>query len=191
MQLLMGWKSSTTLNCVLWWRDRPSLSYAAQRQRTGAPSPSRHHSKLDPKPRGHEGRHPEPNPRSPRASGDSGDISCTKVAARFVAPLGDQHHSRLLSQVVKLDQQLDNIRQQSSLLPTMQSSTYSSQYGTAQSRPQGGSSFSSLVAQANSLSNVDHDPELPQIRFGIDEIERMSEVAASRGKRSKALQGEG
>lgn len=72
----------------------------------------------------------------------------------------------------------------------MQSSTYSSQYG-APSRPPATTTLSSLLAKANSLNNVDHDPELPQIRFGIDEIERMSEAAAGKGKRSKALNGEG
>ncbi len=52
-------------------------------------------------------------------------------------------------------------------------------------------SLSNLLAQANNLNNQDHDPELPQIRFGIDEIERMSEVVAGRGKRIKAGRAEG
>lgn len=47
------------------------------------------------------------------------------------------------------------------------------------------STLSSLLAKANALNEADHDPELPQIRFGMDEIERMSEVVAGRGKRAK------
>lgn len=61
-------------------------------------------------------------------------------------------------------------------------------YGTAYNnstsgRPPASSTLSSLLAKANSLNAVDHDPELPQIRLGIDELERMSEVAAGRGRR--------
>ncbi|KAL1407707.1 nuclear pore complex subunit [Vanrija albida] len=67
-------------------------------------------------------------------------------------------------------------------------------YGTAYNnstsgRPPANSTLTSLLARANSLNAVDHDPELPQIRLGIDELERMSEVAAGRGKRG--LNGEG
>lgn len=71
----------------------------------------------------------------------------------------------------------------------MQSSTYGGYQGPT--RPPASSTLTSLLAQANSLNDVDHDPELPQIRFGIDEIERMSEAVAGRGKRSKAVNGEG
>lgn len=53
------------------------------------------------------------------------------------------------------------------------------------------STLSSLLAQANSLNNAERDPELPQIRLGIDEIERMSEAVAGRGKRGKSTRGEG
>ena len=52
------------------------------------------------------------------------------------------------------------------------------------------SALSSLLAQANSLNEVDYDSELPQIRFGIDDIERMSEAVAGRGKRAKSEKGE-
>jgi nuclear pore complex protein Nup93 len=68
----------------------------------------------------------------------------------------------------------------------MQSSTFG---GPA--RPPATATLSSILAKANSLNNVDYDPELPQIRFNIDEIERMSEVAAGKGKRSKATPAEG
>ncbi|GMK55571.1 hypothetical protein CspeluHIS016_0206270 [Cutaneotrichosporon spelunceum] len=68
----------------------------------------------------------------------------------------------------------------------MQSSTYG---GPA--RPPATATLSSILAKANSLNNVDYDPELPQIRFNIDDIERMSEVAAGKGKRSKATAAEG
>ncbi|KAL7423797.1 nuclear pore complex subunit [Cryptotrichosporon argae] len=52
------------------------------------------------------------------------------------------------------------------------------------------STLSSLLAKANSL-NTDVDPELPAIRLGIDEIERMSEAVAGRGRRAKSARGEG
>ncbi|BEJ15888.1 hypothetical protein CspHIS471_0504930 [Cutaneotrichosporon sp. HIS471] len=68
----------------------------------------------------------------------------------------------------------------------MQSSTFG---GPA--RPPATATLSSILAKANSLNNVDYDPELPQIRFNIDEIERMSEAAAGKGKRSKATIAEG
>lgn len=58
-------------------------------------------------------------------------------------------------------------------------------------RPPATATLSSILAKANSLNTVDYDPELPQIRFNIDEIERMSEVAAGKGKRSKATNAEG
>lgn len=57
-------------------------------------------------------------------------------------------------------------------------------------RPPAASALSSLLAQANSLNEADYDSELPQIRFGIDDIERMSEVVAGRGKRIKSEKGE-
>ncbi|KIS01485.1 nuclear pore complex protein Nup93 [Cryptococcus deuterogattii 2001/935-1] len=57
-------------------------------------------------------------------------------------------------------------------------------------RPPAASALSSLLAQANSLNEADYDSELPQIRFGIDDIERMSEVVAGRGKRVKSEKGE-
>lgn len=57
-------------------------------------------------------------------------------------------------------------------------------------RPPAASALSSLLAQANSLNEVDYDSELPQIRFGIDDIERMSEAVAGRGKRAKSEKGE-
>jgi len=66
----------------------------------------------------------------------------------------------------------------------MQSSTFGGAYGTS-SRPATTNVLSSLLAKANALNDADHDPELPQIRFGIDEIERMSEQVAGRGKRAK------
>jgi len=53
------------------------------------------------------------------------------------------------------------------------------------------SAFSSLLAQANSLNRADLDPELPQIKYGIDEIERMSENMAGRGKRGRQTHGGG
>ncbi|KAK4687416.1 nuclear pore complex protein Nup93, partial [Tremellales sp. Uapishka_1] len=63
---------------------------------------------------------------------------------------------------------------------------------TATKRPQAPTSLSSLLVQANSLNEIDHDPELPQIRFGIDEIERMSEVVAGKGRKGKGgIRGEG
>lgn len=52
-------------------------------------------------------------------------------------------------------------------------------------------SFSSLLAQANSLNHVERNSELPQIRFGIDEIERMSGAVAGKGKGRKIDRGEG
>ena len=55
----------------------------------------------------------------------------------------------------------------------------------------GSSTLSSLLAQANSLNHAERDPELPQIRFGIDEIERMSKAVAGRGKKGRPLRGEG
>ncbi len=58
------------------------------------------------------------------------------------------------------------------------------------SKPPTSSTLSSLLAQANSLNHAERDPELPQIRFGIEEIERMSEAVAGRGKR-RATWGEG
>jgi nuclear pore complex protein Nup93 len=55
--------------------------------------------------------------------------------------------------------------------------------------------LTSLLAQANSLSHAadarGYDAELPQIRFGMDEIERMSESVAGRGKGKKTSRGEG
>lgn len=72
----------------------------------------------------------------------------------------------------------------------MQGSVYGSSYG-GPARPPASSTLSSLLAKAQSLNDVDHDPELPQIRFGIDEIERMSEVVAGKGKRAKTANGEG
>lgn len=67
----------------------------------------------------------------------------------------------------------------------MQASTFSYQGGSTSARAPTSSTLSSLVAKANALNDADHDPELPQIRFGIDEIERMSEQVAGRGKRTK------
>ncbi|WRT63978.1 uncharacterized protein IL334_000905 [Kwoniella shivajii] len=63
--------------------------------------------------------------------------------------------------------------------------------GSTSARPPATSTLSSLLAQANSLNEVDYDSELPQIRFGIDDIERMSEAVAGRGKKSKNERGEG
>lgn len=60
----------------------------------------------------------------------------------------------------------------------------------ATARPPTASTLSSLLAQANSLNQAEHDAELPQIRLGIDEIERMSENVGGRGKK-KAVRGEG
>ncbi|GFZ43143.1 hypothetical protein JCM24511_00862 [Saitozyma sp. JCM 24511] len=51
--------------------------------------------------------------------------------------------------------------------------------------------LNSLLAQAQSLNRAELDAELPQIRFGIDEIERMSEAVAGRGKGRKVHPGEG
>ncbi|ORX34270.1 Nup93/Nic96-domain-containing protein [Kockovaella imperatae] len=51
--------------------------------------------------------------------------------------------------------------------------------------------FTSLLAQANSLNDAGASNELPQLRFGLGEIEQMSESVASRGKRGKSRQGEG
>lgn len=58
-------------------------------------------------------------------------------------------------------------------------------------KPPTSSTLSALLAQANTLNDIDHDPELPQIRFGMEEIERMSEAVAGRGKRGKGKDGEG
>ncbi|WVR05746.1 hypothetical protein IAU60_002771 [Kwoniella sp. DSM 27419] len=63
--------------------------------------------------------------------------------------------------------------------------------GSTSARAPAATSLSSLLAQANSLNEVEHDSELPQIRFGIDDIERMSEAVAGRGKRTKNERGEG
>jgi nuclear pore complex protein Nup93 len=57
-------------------------------------------------------------------------------------------------------------------------------------KPPPSTSLSSLLAQANSLNHVERDTELPQIRFGIDEIERMSGAVAGKGKR-RVDRGEG
>ncbi|EIW72690.1 hypothetical protein TREMEDRAFT_70789 [Tremella mesenterica DSM 1558] len=54
-----------------------------------------------------------------------------------------------------------------------------------------GNTLSSLLAQANSLNDTDMDTELPQIRLGLDEIERMSESVAGRGKKVKQNNGQG
>lgn len=63
------------------------------------------------------------------------------------------------------------------------------------------SAFANILAQANSLSNNGGPAggasasgmvsDLPQIRLGIDEIERMSEGVAGRGKGRKGRNGEG
>ncbi|ODN84353.1 hypothetical protein L202_00321 [Cryptococcus amylolentus CBS 6039] len=66
----------------------------------------------------------------------------------------------------------------------------SSSHRAPSARPPPASALSSLLAQANSLNEADHDSELPQIRFGIDDIERMSEAVAGRGKRAKGDRGE-
>nr|ODN86462.1 nuclear pore complex protein Nup93 [Cryptococcus depauperatus CBS 7841] len=58
------------------------------------------------------------------------------------------------------------------------------------SRPPAATALSSLLAKANSLHETDYDSELPQIRFGIDDIERMSETIAGKGKRIKGEKGE-
>nr|XP_031861265.1 uncharacterized protein CI109_003235 [Kwoniella shandongensis]KAA5528337.1 hypothetical protein CI109_003235 [Kwoniella shandongensis] len=63
--------------------------------------------------------------------------------------------------------------------------------GSTSVRAPAATTLSSLLAQANSLNEVDYDSELPQIRFGIDDIERMSESVAGRGKRGKNDRGEG
>lgn len=69
--------------------------------------------------------------------------------------------------------------------------TYGASFGGSVGRPPTGSTLTSLLARANALNDVDYDPELPQIRFGIDEIERMSEHAANKGKRVRGTNGEG
>ena len=52
--------------------------------------------------------------------------------------------------------------------------------------------FTSLLAQANSLNDAGGgDGELPQIRFGLSEIEQMSEAVAGRNRKGKARPGEG
>ncbi|WWC86091.1 uncharacterized protein L201_000962 [Kwoniella dendrophila CBS 6074] len=71
------------------------------------------------------------------------------------------------------------------------STTFGGLGGSTSSRPPANTTLSSLLAQANSLNEVDYDSELPQIRFGIDDIERMSEAAAGRGKKGKNEKGEG
>ncbi|WVQ85347.1 hypothetical protein IAT38_007512 [Cryptococcus sp. DSM 104549] len=71
---------------------------------------------------------------------------------------------------------------------TPQRAGFGASTSTAQ-RP-AGNALSSLLAQANSLNKADYDSELPQIRFGIDDIERMSEAVAGRGKRTKGDRGE-
>lgn len=63
-------------------------------------------------------------------------------------------------------------------------------FSSSSAKPPPSSSLSSLLAQANSLNHVGRDSELPQIRFGIDEIERMSGVVGGKGKR-KGDRGEG
>ncbi|WVQ97122.1 hypothetical protein IAU59_004232 [Kwoniella sp. CBS 9459] len=73
----------------------------------------------------------------------------------------------------------------------MNSSTSRPLGGSTSARPPAATTLSSLLAQANSLNEVEYDSELPQIRFGIDDIERMSEAVAGRGKRTKNEKGEG
>ncbi|WVQ62366.1 uncharacterized protein L199_000506 [Kwoniella botswanensis] len=77
----------------------------------------------------------------------------------------------------------------------MNSSTRSTGFGglggSTSARPPANTTLSSLLAQANSLNEVDYDSELPQIRFGIDDIERMSEAVAGRGKKGRNEKGEG
>ena len=63
--------------------------------------------------------------------------------------------------------------------------------GSANVKIPASSTLSALLAQANSLNNAERDPELPQIRLGMDEIERMSEAVAGRGKKGKSTRGEG
>jgi len=59
-------------------------------------------------------------------------------------------------------------------------------------RPPASATLSSLLAQANSLNTNERDSELPQIRFGLDEIERMSENVVGKGKqKGRADRGEG
>ncbi|WWC66561.1 uncharacterized protein I206_100464 [Kwoniella pini CBS 10737] len=74
---------------------------------------------------------------------------------------------------------------------TLKSSQYGGLGGSTSSRPPANTTLSSLLAQANSLNEVEYDSELPQIRFGIDDIERMSETVAGRGKKGKNERGEG
>ncbi|WWC58422.1 uncharacterized protein I303_100962 [Kwoniella dejecticola CBS 10117] len=73
----------------------------------------------------------------------------------------------------------------------MKSSQYGGLGGSTSARPPANTTLSSLLAQANSLNEVEYDSELPQIRFGIDDIERMSESVAGRGKKGKNERGEG
>ncbi|ORY20676.1 Nup93/Nic96-domain-containing protein [Naematelia encephala] len=62
--------------------------------------------------------------------------------------------------------------------------------GVGAAKPPTSSTLTSLLAQANSLNHVDQDTELPQLRYGIEEIERMSESVAGKGKR-RGRDGEG
>ena len=60
----------------------------------------------------------------------------------------------------------------------------SANVGSSSSGP---ANFSSLLLQANSLNrgNGNGDSDLPQIRYGLDEIERLSDNLGGKSKRSK------
>ena len=86
-------------------------------------------------------------------------------------------------------------------IPTMSSSNlYKSQNGNglggSTNRASTPTSFTGLLARSealranNSKQDVGSHSELPQINYGIGEIERQSEMVAGKGKR-KAVRGEG
>jgi hypothetical protein len=86
-------------------------------------------------------------------------------------------------------------------IPTMSSSNvFKSQngngFGGSTNRPSTPTSFTGLLARSealranNSNQDVGSHSELPQINYGIGEIERQSEMVAGKGKR-KAVRGEG
>ena len=59
-----------------------------------------------------------------------------------------------------------------------------SSFGASSSQRPAGNNLSTLLLQANGLSrNV--ESELPQLRYGLDEIERLSENIAGKSKRGK------
>jgi hypothetical protein len=69
-------------------------------------------------------------------------------------------------------------------------------FGSSTNRASTPTNFSGLLARSealaanNSSQDVGSHSELPQIHYGIGEIERQSEMVAGKGKR-KAVRGEG